>query len=69
MKCTVIGEFDRVGRHMSFPRIDCTLRTNESFRNREDDDHHKFYSSIEKLPIDMVEQFPIADSLHLLDLG
>lgn len=70
MKCTVEGEFFELGRHMSFPRIDCELRTDESFRTRKDPDHHKFdWRCIEKLPIDMVEDFPIADSLHLLDLG
>lgn len=70
MKCTVGGDYFRDGHHMSFPRIDCKLRTNESFRNREDSDHHKNdCHCIEKLPIDMVEDFVIADSLHLLDLG
>lgn len=70
MKCVTIGEFYKDdGRHMSFPRIDCPLRTDEGFRKREDEDHHKFNSCIEKLPIDMVADFPVADSLHLLDLG
>lgn len=54
---------------MSFPRTDCPLRTDESFRNRTDSDHHKESSPIESLPIDIIQDFIIADSLHLLDLG
>ncbi|XP_048001339.1 uncharacterized protein LOC125238094 [Leguminivora glycinivorella] len=69
MKCTVIGDFDRRGRHMSFPRTDMPLRNDNSFRNRLDPDHHKERSAIEDLPIDLVNDFTIADSLHLLDLG
>lgn len=69
MKCTVIGEYDRKGRHMSFPRTDMPLRTDHSFRNRLDPDHHKEKSPIEDLPIDLVNDFTIADALHLLDLG
>ncbi|XP_063634421.1 uncharacterized protein LOC134805065 [Cydia splendana] len=45
------------------------LRTDHSFRNRLDPDHHKERSAIENLPIDLVNDFTIADTLHLLDLG
>lgn len=69
LKCSVIGEFDTDRGHMSFPRIDMPVRTDASFRNRDDPDHHKMDSVIEKLPIDMVKDFVIVDSLHLLDLG
>lgn len=54
---------------MSYPRIDMPLRTDASFRNKLDEDHHKETTPLELLPIDMVMDFPIADSLHLLDLG
>lgn len=54
---------------MSFPRTDMPLRTDDSFRNRLDPDHHKAKSAIEDLPIDLVNDFTIADALHLLDLG
>lgn len=54
---------------MSFPRIDLPARTDASFRNREDPDHHKEDTPLEKLPIDLVADFPVADSLHLIDLG
>lgn len=54
---------------MSFPQTDCELRTNSSFRNRQDPIHHRGQSLLEELPIDMVDDFVIADPLHLLDLG
>ena len=54
---------------MSFPRTNAPLRTNSTFRNRKDPDHHNCTSPLEQLPINMVLCFPIADALHLLDLG
>ncbi|CAH0562990.1 unnamed protein product [Brassicogethes aeneus] len=69
IKCTVIGDYDRGGRYMSFPKIDCPLRTDESFRNKTDDDHHKEDSLLIKLPIDMVDDIIVADSLHLFHVG
>lgn len=69
LKCTVVGEWDKRGRHMSYPKIHCPLRTDDSFRNKTDSDHHKQVTPLEKLPINMVEDIIIADSLHLLDLG
>lgn len=68
-KCTTLGEWDKKGHHMSFPRIDAPRRSDFSFRSRSDEDHHKIDSPIEELKINMVEDFPVADSLHLLDLG
>lgn len=69
MKCVAIGQYFHGGRHMSFPHVDSPLRTNLSFRSRQDPDHHKEDSPIENLPINLIDDFPIADSLHLLDLG
>lgn len=69
-KCEVTGEYHRMHRRMSFPKIDCTRRTNESFRFREQKQHHKKERSpFEQLNIDMIRDFPVSDSLHLLDLG
>lgn len=65
----MIGDYFQDSRRMSFPRIDAPLRTDTSFRNREDPDHHNMDPVLEKLPIDMVKDFVVADSLHLLDLG
>lgn len=44
-------------------------RTDTTFRNRTDPDHHKMDTPLEKLPIDMIKSIPVSDSLHLLDLG
>lgn len=63
LKCTTIEEFDKRGRQMSFPRIDCPLR------DQTGKDHHKDDSPLLKLKLDMVQDIIIADSLHLYDLG
>lgn len=68
-KCVAVGEYDLNFRRMSFPNICAERRTNESFRNRSDKDHHKETSPFERLRIDMVYAFPSSDTLHLLDLG
>lgn len=54
---------------MSYPQIDCIRRTDEGFRNMSDPDHHKETTPLVNLPIDLVEDIIIADSLHLFDLG
>lgn len=64
----VVGQWDKKGRHMSYPRFDCPRRTDESFRNKTDEDHHKEDTPLTDLPIDMVEDVVVADSLHLFDL-
>lgn len=54
---------------MSFPRTNACARTDASFRNRTNPGHHREYSIIEELPIDMVADFVTSDSLHLFHLG
>lgn len=61
---------------MSFHRIvvtqterDKELRTDKKFRERYQPEHHLQRSPLEDLPIDMVKQIPVSDSLHLIDLG
>lgn len=55
---------------MSFPNINCPKRTDQSFRNREQQEHHKERSIIEDITgVDMIGDFPISDPLHLLHLG
>lgn len=55
---------------MSFPCIDATRRTDQSFRERKQPLHHQTDRSIiEYLPIDMIVAFPTSDPLHLLELG
>lgn len=69
LKCKTVGVYDKGGRHMSFPNINCSNRTDESFTPKEDLEHHKEDSPLVKLPVNMVEDVIIADSLHLIDLG
>lgn len=76
-RCTTVGDFDCDGHHMSYPRFDAPSRSNMDFRLKRDPDHHQMngltrefiISPLENLPIDMVNDFVIGDSLHLLDLG
>ncbi|KFM81216.1 hypothetical protein X975_14462, partial [Stegodyphus mimosarum] len=57
-------------RRITFLARDSILRTNKSFRERSDKDHHNPYkfSPFLELPIDMVKQFP-ADYMHMVCLG
>lgn len=64
--CCVEGQYD--DNRMSYPEFNCQLRTNESFRNRVNEEHHKSATIVEELPIDMVDCFP-NDYLHLILLG
>lgn len=70
------GVYNRAKKKMCYPRIvvtdserDAELRTDHRFRNRYQPEHHAEYSALERLPIDMIRDFPTSDSLHLLDLG
>lgn len=65
-KCVVIGTYDT---RMSFLASNNEARTDYSFRNRHDRLHHKTKSILEQLPIDMVQDFPSSDPLHLIELG
>lgn len=68
-KCTTDGEFSYVSNSNIFPRTECEKRTDDGFRRKIYDSHHKFDSPLLNLNIDMIKQFPVADSLHLLHLG
>lgn len=61
---------------MCFPTFDAMKRTDSAFRNRQQPIHHKEYSLLEDLRnidgeplIDMIQQFPTSDPLHLLEEG
>lgn len=64
--CTAVG-IKR--KRMSFAQTENPLRTDNSFRDRQHPEHHRTFSPLEKLPIDMIQDFIIADPLHLFDLG
>lgn len=66
-KCTCHGKFlDKV----VFLDTSASLRTDTSFRNRFDTEHHKRQEPtiLESLNIDMIKQFPL-DYMHLVLLG
>lgn len=55
---------------MIFPELNAALRTDAEFRSGSYGGHHKFRSILESvIGLDMVLDFPIADVLHLIDLG
>ena len=43
-------------------------RTNKTFRDRENPEHHKYETPLQDLNIDMIDNFPI-DPMHCIDLG
>lgn len=72
-KCTCVGEYytpnvnKRNGR-VIYPDLNAPLRTDSSFRQQLQKDHHNSVSIICNLKIDMVAGFPV-ESMHLTDLG
>lgn len=69
LKCTTIGEYSHDSHTNIFPRTECEKRTDEKFCQKVYGSHHKLDSPLLKLNIDMIEQVPVGDSLHLLHLG
>ena len=53
-KCIQEGEFGL--NRMTFPVLNITPRTDDSFRNKSDEDHHTGVSLLENLNIGMVTQ-------------
>lgn len=69
-KCYSFGEYSTEYHRISFPNLDSSRRTDKSFRNRLEPEHHKEKSTIEDLNgLDMILDFPTSDPLHLLELG
>lgn len=62
--CEVRGQFD--GRMLFLYKG--SPRTDTSFRDQSNPEHHKGESVLTKLDIDMITQFP-ADPMHCIDLG
>lgn len=67
MKPAKGGNSKRNG-HVCLIGINATLRTDESFRNQYDQDHHHDNSPLEELPIDIVRDIPL-EYLHLILYG
>ena len=64
--CSTPGEL--IQGRMTFCYLKGPLRTNDQFRERTDEDHHKGYSPLEELPIDLINDFP-TDYMHSVCLG
>ncbi|XP_055841957.1 uncharacterized protein LOC129909036 isoform X1 [Episyrphus balteatus] len=69
LMCETKGKYSHTARTMIYTDINAELRTNEKFRSGVYTDHCKLSTVLRNLPIDMIKDFPVADSLHLIDLG
>lgn len=65
-KCTQEGAF--VCNRITFPETVNNLRTDNTFKNRKQIEHHTGNSVLEKLSIGMISQIPL-DYMHLVCLG
>ncbi|EZA52951.1 hypothetical protein X777_07647 [Ooceraea biroi] len=65
-KCTCEGDF--VENRMTFPDLKCLLRTDVSFENKTQPEHHRITTILENANIGMVSQLPL-DYMHLVCLG
>lgn len=65
-KCTQEGEY--IKNRVTFPQVNCSLRTDQSFRDKLDEDHHHAPSELEKLNFDLVKQTPF-EYMHLVCIG
>lgn len=54
---------------MIYTDLNAPKRTDEKFRSGHYANHCRKVTVLQKLPIDMVEDFPVSDCLHLIDLG
>ena len=64
-RCVINGEYDD---KVIFLECDCKRRTDHSFQNKLDPNHHSGVSPLERLGIGMVSAFPL-DYMHLVLLG
>lgn len=65
-KCTV--EVDYIKNRVVFLETNSALRTNESFRNKVDEENHHGCSELETLNLNLVDQIPF-EFMHLVCLG
>lgn len=69
IKCTTKGTYSQVSKTMVFPDYNALKRTDALFRAKDYTNHQRSDSPLIKLPINMIEDIIVADSLHLLELG
>jgi hypothetical protein len=65
-KCNTDGEYYE--RRVVFPELSSALRTDESFRAKSDEEHHTGDTILQKLPVNLIDQFPY-EYMHLVCLG
>lgn len=66
LECWPEDEYSYNDNKVIFPDTEAPLRTNEEFRNKVDEGHHKGTSTLENVKgLDMVEDLLIGDVLHL----
>jgi len=67
--CTLcIEEGTYMEHRMTYPGLDAPLRTDESFRNKRDEDYHKGNSPLVQLPINIINTV-VLDYMHNVCLG
>ncbi|CAH1099203.1 unnamed protein product [Psylliodes chrysocephalus] len=71
LKCTTKGEYSYSSRTVVFPETKALLRTDQKFRLKKYGGHHKGTETplLRISELDMIQDFIISDSLHLLELG
>ncbi|KAK0154734.1 hypothetical protein N1851_002949 [Merluccius polli] len=65
-KCAQQGEY--LSSRMTFPLDSCPLRTDESFAQKQNEEHHQGPNPFQGLNVGMVSQFP-GDYMHSVCLG
>ena len=63
-KCNQEGIF--LQNRMKFPDSDSMLRSNHSFRNRQDENYHNYKSEIKEFKFDVVENIPLEQNQSLI---
>lgn len=63
--CIEEGTF--INNRMSYLGISAALRTNESFRNKKDENYHKGYHPLESFPINIIST--VVMDMHNVCLG
>lgn len=72
-KCYIKGLYSTNYRKIIYTNTNSTLRTNQSFRLQSQIQHHnnnRIRTPLEKIVnLDMINDFPVSDDLHLIHLG
>lgn len=65
-KCYCEGSF--VQNRMTFPELNCRLRTDDDFKNKIDEEYHNSTTILQQLDVKLVTQVPL-DYMHLVCIG